>query len=239
MSMSGWKTLLMKPRPRALGSPRPWLQERLVAGRALGVVVVLAMLASLTTANRSDADQGTNVKGPLDRATIYQVAISKSQPVRVHRFPTDNADLGTGAKKNKPKYRKIARDMQEEAPALLVEGVVDQLKAQGFSDVAEFSADEEVGDDCLIVEGEFTMLNPGSQGKRYMVGFGAGKSKICTTGRVVTPAGEVLADFDHCRSQAMGMFGGDSEAQMMKDSMKTGSRFAEFMLRWAAGDYTH
>lgn len=71
-----------------------------------------------------------------------------------------------------------------------------------------------------------------------MVGFGAGKSKTCTTGRVVTPAGEVLADFDHCRVQAMGIFGGDSEAQMMKDSMKTGSRFGQFMARWAAGDYS-
>jgi len=27
----------------------------------------------------------------------------------------------------------------------------------------------------------------------------------------------------------MGMFGGDSEIQMMKDSMKTGSRIGEFM----------
>jgi len=151
------------------------------------------MLASLTTASRSSADQGTEVQGPLDRATTYQDAISRSQPVRVHRFPTDNADLGTGAKKNKPKYRKIAESMKEEGPELLLEGILDELKAQGLADVAEFSADEEVGDDCLIVKGEFTKLNPGSQGKRYMVGFGAGKNKTCTTGLVVTPAGEVLA----------------------------------------------
>ena len=92
-------------------------------------------------------------------------------------------------------------------------------------------------EDCLIIEGDFTVLNPGSKGKRYMVGFGAGKSKTCLEGKIVTPAGNVLADFDHCRSQAIGLFGGDSEAQMLKDSVKSGSRFAEFMSRWAAGGY--
>jgi len=151
------------------------------------------MLASLAVASGLGADQGRTVKEPLDRATIYQDSISKSQPVRVQKFSAENADLGTGAKKNKPKYRKIAESMKEEAPELLLEGILDELKAQGFADVAEFNADEEVGDDCLIVKGEFTKLNPGSKYKSNMVGFGAGKNKTCTTGLVVTPAGEVLA----------------------------------------------
>ena len=212
-------------------------KDRKTAARAVGVVVALGMLASVTAGSPSGAAQGTRVQGPLDRATIYQDSISKSQAVRVHRFPTDNADLGTGAKKNKPKYRKIAQEMKDDAPELLLEGIMDELKANGFTDVAEFSADEEVGGDWLIVEGEFTKLNPGSKGKRYMVGFGAGRSQVCSTGRVVTPAGELLADFDHCRSQAIGLFGGESDAQMMKDSVKAGSRFGEFMARWATGGY--
>lgn len=205
--------------------------------RALSAGIVLCMATSLTLASKPSAAAGRPVSEPLDRATIYQDSISNSQPVRVQMFGTENADLGTGAKKNKPKYRKIARDMKEDGPAFLQEEIVDGLTARGFTDVAVFSPDEELADDCLIVEGEFTVLNPGSQGKRYMVGFGAGKSKTCTTGRVVTPTGEVLADFDHCRSQALGFFGGDSEGQMLKDSVKSGSRFTEFMSRWATGGY--
>ena len=205
--------------------------------RTLGVVLVVCMAASLTIASNPSAPDGKPVGGPLDRATIYQDSISKSQPVRVHRFSTDNAALGTGAKKNKPKYRLIAQDMKENAPEFLLEGIIDELTASGFEDVAEFSPDEEIAEDCLIIEGDFTVLNPGSKGKRYMVGFGAGKSKTCLEGKIVTPAGNVLADFDHCRSQAIGLFGGDSEAQMLKDSVKSGSRFAEFVSRWAAGGY--
>lgn len=207
--------------------------------RALGVVLVSCMAASLTIASSPSAAAGKLVRDPLDRATIYQDSISKSQPVRVHRFSTDNADLGTGAKKNKPKYRRIARDMKEDAPGFLLEGIVDELTANGFKDVAEFSPDEEIAEDCLIIEGEFTVLNPGSKGKRYMVGFGAGKNKTCMKGQIITPAGDVLADFDHCRSQAMGLLGGDSEGQMLKDTVKSGSRFVEFMSRWATGEYAH
>jgi hypothetical protein len=90
----------------------------------------------------------------------------------------------------------------------------------------------------LLIQGEFTKLNPGSRGKRYGVGFGAGKSQVCASGQVVRGVeGEVLMEFDHCRSQAMGAFGGDSKNQMTKDSSATGSHLAEFMGKWAEGKY--
>jgi hypothetical protein len=205
--------------------------------RTLTLALAVSMLGGLTFTSRSVAEEGITVKEPLDRATIYQPTISKSQPIRVGQFSTDNAELGTGANKNKPKYRKIAEEMKTDAPKLLAEGMVDELKTLGFANVAEITPNERVGSDWLIVEGEFTVLNPGSKGKRYLVGFGAGSSKTCTAGRVISTDGTVLADFDHCRSQAFGILGGDSEAQMMKDSMKSGTRFAEFMSRWATGDY--
>lgn len=44
-------------------------------------------------------------------------------------------------------------------------------------------------------------------------------------------------EFDHCRNQPIGFFGGDSEAQMTKDSRSTGSHLAEFMGNWAEGKY--
>ena len=89
-----------------------------------------------------------------------------------------------------------------------------------------------------MIEGEFTKLNPGSRGKRYGIGFGAGKSQVCASGKVVRGVqGEVLMEFDHCRHEAVGIFGGDSEVQMTADSRATGSHLADFMGKWADGKY--
>jgi hypothetical protein len=183
------------------------------------------------------AGSGKKVKGPLDRAVIHVETISSDAPVRIRTFPTENADLGTGAKKDKPKYQQIADWMQENAPGLLVEGFLGELEANGFSDAAELSGDEELPEDCLVVEGEFTKLNPGSQGKRYWVGFGAGKSKICIEGKIVSSSGEVVAEFEHCRAGAMGWFGGSSTKQMHTDVTRTGVRLASFMTEWSTGKF--
>jgi len=82
-------------------------------------------------------------------------------------------------------------------------------------------------------------LNPGSKSKRYVAGFGAGKSQVCAAGRVINAAGDSPLEFDHCRHEAMGLFGGQSEGQMTKDTEATGSHLAEFMAKWADGAYVN
>ena len=43
-------------------------------------------------------DEGREIKkSPLDHVILYQSSISKDVPIRIREFPTDNADLGTGA----------------------------------------------------------------------------------------------------------------------------------------------
>jgi len=187
----------------------------------------------------AQAGEGKKIKkSPLDRVVLYEFQISKDTPIRIREFPTDNADLGTGANENKPKYQEIAKEMQENAPRLVLEKVMEGLKEEGFEDVVAIQGDETIPDDALVIEGEFTKLDPGDRSKRYGIGFGAGKSKICASGKVVRGTqGEVLMEFDHCRSQAMGLFGGDSESQMTNDAEGTGSHMAEFMGKWAEGKY--
>jgi len=205
-----------------------------------GIVRVIFLPACLLlVVSAALAGEGRKIKkSPLDHVILYESLISKDSPIRLREFPTDNADLGTGANQNKPKYQEIARDMQENAPKLTLQAVMDGLKEEGFTDVAVAKEDEAIPDDALVIEGEFTKLNPGSQGKRYWAGFGAGKSQVCASGKVVRGTqGDVLMEFDHCRNQAIGMFGGDSEAQMSKDSRGTGSHLAEFMGKWAEGKY--
>ena len=92
-------------------------------------------------------------------------------------------------------------------------------------------------EEYLLVKGEFTVLNPGSRAKRYWAGFGAGKSKVCATGEIVDGSGKTLMEFDHCRHEAFGWFGGNSEQQMETDSRASGSHLADFMAKWADGKY--
>jgi len=185
------------------------------------------------------AGEGRRIKkSPLDHVVLYEPLISKDAPIRIREFPTDNADLGTGAKENKPKYQELALEMKETAPKLALQALIDGLQEEGFNDVEFAEEDATIPDGALIIEGEFTKLNPGSRGKRWGVGFGAGKSQVCASGKVVRSGqGEVLMEFDHCRNQAIGFYGGDSEAQMSKDSRGTGSHLAEFMGKWAEGKY--
>jgi len=209
------------------------VREKAMFGSAAALCLALAGEAVV-------AAEGREIKpSPLDRVTIYQDRISKESPVRVRNFPADNADLGTGAKQNKPKYQMNAQDMKENAPRLLRDALIYDLKEAGFTDVDVLENGAAAPANALVIVGEFTKLNPGSQGKRYLVGFGAGKSQICAKGRVVTgpDQGTVLMEFDHCRHEAMGLFGGEATGQMAKDSHATGSHLAEFMVKWAEGAY--
>lgn len=192
-----------------------------------------------------DAGGAKRVKGTdLDRAVIRVDTIPTDLPVVMLRFDTENAELGTGAKENKVVYQRIAREMQTEAPEILAEVFVRELTQQGiFPEVIDAGAASEgeegtpLPENALIVEGAFTTLNPGSKGKRYFVSMGAGKSKVCLEGTVKDAEGEVLAEFQHCRSQGIGMFGGDSKNQMMKDVNQTAIRLAGFVAEWAQGKY--
>lgn len=211
--------------------------------RPISMTLVAVFAVCLGTAGFVWAAGAGNTlkKSPLDQVTVYQGSISKDTPVRIQRFGTENADLGTGAKKKKKaKYQEIAEEMKENAPKLTASGAIEELKERGFVDVAEVGEEDTLPDQYLLVRGEFTVLNPGSQGKRYFGGFaGAGKSQVCATGEVVNANDEVLMKFDHCRHESVGFYGGDSEGQMQKDSYATGSHFAEFMDNWAQGKYDY
>ena len=89
----------------------------------------------------------------------------------------------------------------------------------------------------MLLEGEFTVLNPGNRNKRYWVGMGAGKSKVCVAGRVVTAGGEVLGRFSDCRSGSgmMAFTGGRSEGMMSNDVFRCAVNIADFLGAWATG----
>ena len=65
--------------------------------RTVGTILATALVLGSGTVGHAETPEGGRYlkRTPLDRVTIYRDAISKDVPVRVQRFGTENADLGT------------------------------------------------------------------------------------------------------------------------------------------------
>jgi len=200
-------------------------------GSVLFSVTVLAALAAAATA----AEEKAGVY-PVDQGRV--VAAAPAGPSLIVKvFSTENTDFGTGEDESKEKKHAVAEQMKSTAPPAMSQSLVTQLQeSKAFASVAAFE-EGKVPEGALVLEGEFTMLNPGSRGKRYWVGFGAGKSKICVKGRVVDAAGKELVTFNHCRVGVMGWFGGRAEGMMFTDVAATAEKVSAFLTGWSKGEY--
>jgi len=92
-----------------------------------------------------------------------------------------------------------------------------------------------IPENALIVDGRFTMIDPGSRSKRYWGGFGAGKSGVGVEGKITNAAGEVLAEFKHRKHSGVGIGGGDYFKFMSDDTKDVGEDIAKFLGAWATG----
>jgi hypothetical protein len=157
--------------------------------------------------------------------------------VVIKPFDTSVTDLGTGNKEGKEVRQQEAQTMTREGPRVLSARFVETLTASGpFKDVRAIAADEAVADGALVVEGKFVTIDPGSRTKRYLVGFGAGKSSVKVVGTVKDASGKTLATFEQRRIGAMGFGGGDSLGKLMTDSRNIGEDIGKFLARWARGE---
>ena len=178
-------------------------------------------------------------EGALDRIELFVTALDTPATAVVAIAPFDTAitDLGTGGKEGKQTRQEEARTMQAEGPRVLLERFVAELKASGpFKDVVTLTAGAAPPPGALVLTGRFITLDPGSRTKRYLAGFGAGKSSVKVAGEVKDGSGKTLATFEQRRIGAMGMGGGDSLGKLMADSRNIGQDLAKFMARWARGD---
>ncbi len=185
----------------------------------------------------SDAKPVRTIKdGVLDEIQLYVETPPSQSTTRVvmRPFSATDADLGTGGSGGKERRQTEAKMMQSEAPKVLADRFVTALKESGpYTDVSLLDAGAAAPPDAIVVEGKFTALDPGSQAKRYFVGFGAGKSMVGVSGSVKTSEGKVLATFAHRRISAMGVGGGDSLGKLTDDSRGIGADIAKFLSAWA------
>jgi hypothetical protein len=199
------------------------------------VLSVCAGLAGLVHAARGQVDKPlkTIEGGVLDEIKLYGDAPApNSRPLVARLFSATDADLAASGQKGE--LTKDTKEMQGRAPRLLASALVAKAKELAtFTDVSVVEGDAPPAG-AVVVEGHFTLIDPGSRAKRYFVGFGAGKSGVAVTG-TVTRDGVLLAAFIQKRIGVMGMAGGDSMGKLVSDSTSIGEDIAEFLAAWAAG----
>lgn len=90
---------------------------------------------------------------------------------------------------------------------------------------------------ALRLRGSVTRLGRGSQAARYLVGFGAGSTRVQAEMHFVdAQSGRVWLVTADRRLGSMGLFGGDSE-DFLKESLDDMARdFAKFLVRLAKGE---
>jgi hypothetical protein len=203
------------------------------------ITVAAAVLtcASLIVQAASDKPVKKIEEGLLDSIELYVATLPApaERIIVVKPFATEKAELGTGSKKDDDKKAQgQAEQLQQDGPKFLAEALVAAIKEEGGFKGAHVGGDS-AGDDALIVEGEFTELDPGSRAKRYFVGFGAGKAAVAVAGTVKDAKGTLLANFKQRRVASMGVAGGDSVKKMTDDCKSIGEDIAKFLSAWAKG----
>lgn len=106
--------------------------------------------------------------------------------------------------------------LQKELEPMTVEAAADKpapaTPAEPPAAAAEPAPAPATAAKVLLVRGEVTKMNPGSQAARYWAGFGAGHARVEIRCEVVdAPSGKVLAKLLHARTSSGGLFGGSYE----------------------------
>lgn len=149
--------------------------------------------------------------------------------VAVERFPVSGTEI------NDEEDRKMAAAM----PPYFQSEIVRRLREAGlFARVVNLSETEfKPGPEkTLRLQGVITRLDPGSRALRYMVGFGAGRSKAQAEIHFVdAQTGQVVMVTADRRVAAYGVFGGDSEEHLKESFGDMARDLSRFLGRLAKG----
>jgi len=188
--------------------------------RSVVILVAMPFAALVLGSNVAVADTNQSV----DHAKLLGDAISKDAAIVVHAFDSSGAKLG------KSKHADTARRAAELAPHLLAVDIVETLRDHGFTAITLSDSPQPAGGEAMQLTGEFTEINPGSQAARAWIGFGAGASKVCVSGRLLDPAGRTIGEFRDCEK---GLGWGNSSTQTTGEASKIGGSIAMQLNSWA------
>lgn len=157
-------------------------------------------------------------------------SIPRGVDVVIRQFSTDGVDLGTGAEGGSESRVEAAEKIKASGPALLAASLALKLEeAKRFGNVST-DANAPLTANTIVIEGKFLTINPGSRAKRYWIGFGAGRSGVYVSGRVLDSRGELLAEFQHGRHSGIGTYGGSYVKFLTDDVEDVGEDIGDFLV---------
>ena len=170
----------------------------------------------------------------LDHFEVLSVAVSPGSSFLIGKFSTENTDFG---KLKKEKQRETAAMMKRAAPSAFTESLRTRLEEAGLFEEVEVHDGGVLPETAFLLEGKFTVLNPGNRSKRYWAMGAAGKSKICIVGRVLDAEGAELIAFDDCRTGiGLWTYGGNAAGLMMADVDHTAEALVQNLAKWIGGE---
>jgi hypothetical protein len=132
------------------------------------------------------------------------------------------------------------RQLAAELPPFLQAEIVRRLRESGlFARVVNASeSDYRPGPErALILDGHIARLAPGSRALRYIVGFGAGRTKAqAETHFTDFQSGKVVLVTADRRAAAYGVFGGDSRDHLRESFDDMARDLARFLVRLSKGE---
>jgi hypothetical protein len=195
------------------------------------------LVAGTALAKEDENKDPMHIKdGILDEIRLSKPTIPADAVVVMRLFSTEGTELGTGAEGGKKKRVEAVKTILADGPQMLAESFKKELEKRGPFPEVRIDDGTDLPDNAVVIEGRFTMIDPGSRAKRYFVGFGSGKSGTEVQGTVKNSAGELLAEFTQKRIAVMGAFGGSYVKKMTKDTRSIGEDIAEFLSEWAQGE---
>jgi hypothetical protein len=183
--------------------------------RFKGAYVLVLMSLAVTAVESND--------GSVDHATLHGNAISRDAAIVVHAFDSSGAKIG------KSKHADTAQRAAELAPHLLAVDIVETLRDHGFTAVTLSDSSAAENSSAMQLVGEFTEINPGSQAARAWIGFGAGASKVCVSGKLLNADGKTVGEFKDCEK---GLGWGNSSTQTTGEASNIGVNIATQLNRW-------
>jgi hypothetical protein len=198
----------------------------------LTVLLVVSGLTVATSAGLAEDQVIRTVKGGiLDEAKLYVDKLPTVTTVVIRPLSATDGDLVNGDKKDETKK------MQVDGPKMFTDEFVAKLKGMGpFTEVSALDVGSPAPAGALVIDGKFTEMDPGSRAKRYVVGFGAGKSGVTVEGSVKSAEGTTFATFQQRRVGVMGVAGGDSMGKLIADTKNIADDLAKFLSEWAKGN---
>lgn len=208
----------------------------MVGPALLGVTLVLGGCTGSMQTTAVDPRGAGGLKPTQEDKDAGLVGVSRGFSLKDYRIVVVKLFKVTEPELNDEEDKKLAAEMP---PYLQAELVRRLRESDLFARVINASETDytQGSEKALVLDGEITRLAPGARALRYLVGFGAGRSKAQSEMRFLdAQTGTVLMVTADRGVAAFGIFGGDSRDHLRESFDDMARNVGRFLVRLNKGE---